>query len=182
MAISSPIRTMTVGEYAEAKASVEAFEADYADGVPPVPAGGMHGFLVSHITDLLQSRLREQNQQQLYYVLVGEVGIHFDKPYDADIAVFERKLFPAGLPTAFIRDAVPELIVEVVSTYDTVLEVEKKILAYSKAGVREFWFVKNELNVIDVYRQSSAVTRLGLDDLLSSVLGFTLRVEEILGR
>ena len=173
---------MTTEEYVEAKASVEAFEADYADGVPAMPVGGRHAFLVSHITELLQRKIREGNQYELYYVLVGEVGIRFEKPYGADIAIFQRKQFPHGLPVGLIKDAVPQLIVEVVSTYDTVLEVEKKITAYGKAGVGEFWFVKDELNAIDVYRSGSASIRLGLDDLLISDLGFTLAVKEILDR
>ncbi len=173
---------MTVEEYVEARASVEAFEADYADGVPPLPVGGMHGFLVSHITELLQNKFREGNQYEFYYVLVGEVGIRFEKAYGADIAVFQRKQFPEGLPSGLIENTVPQLIVEVVSTYDTVLEVEKKIMAYGKAGVGEFWFVKDELHVIDVYRPNAATVRVGLDDLLSSYLGFTLSVREILAR
>ena len=173
---------MTVEEHVEARASVEAFEADYDNGMPPMPVGGVHGFLVSHITELLQSQLRAANQYELYYVLVGEVGIRFDKPYGADIAIFQRRQFPGGLPAGFIKNTVPLLIVEIVSTYDTVLEVEKKIMAYTRAGVGEFWFAMDELNVIDVYRPDSPVAKLGLGDSLPYSLGFTLPVKDILAR
>jgi Uma2 family endonuclease len=173
---------MTVEEYVEARASVEAFEADYSDGMPPMPVGGIHGFLVAHVTELLQNQFREANQYDLYYVLAGDVGIRFEKPYGADVAVFQRKQFPEGLPAGLIKNTVPLLIVEVVSTYDTVLEVEKKISGYQRAGVGEFWFIKDELNTIDVYRLGLAVLRLGLHDLLPCSLGFTLPVKEILAR
>lgn len=172
---------MTVEEYVEARASVEAFEADYDSGMPPVPVDGAHGFLVSHITEMLQNKLREMNQYSFTTFWSAKLAFASTNLTGPILLFFKESNFPGSPGWIYQeRGSSPDCGDNIHIRYR--FGSREKITAYTRAGVGEFWFTMDELNVINVYRPDSPVARLGLDDSLPSSLGFTLTVKDILAR
>lgn len=64
-------------------------------------------------------------------------------------------------------EIVPDLVVEVVSTHDTVGEVEAKIEAYLRAGVKVLWVIHPQTRVVEVFRHNGELRRLHEQDSLS---------------
>jgi Uma2 family endonuclease len=64
---------------------------------------------------------------------------------DLTVICDEKKRGPEGCRGA------PDLVVEILSPSNTVMEMDRKISLYQKAGVREYWVVSPEEKVIHVH-------------------------------
>ncbi len=88
-------------------------------------------------------------------------------------------------PDRYKRDgfceAVPDIVVEVVSPNDLVREVDNKREEWLRVGVKEVWVANPDTRKIHIYRAGGACVFLHEDDTLSSPLipGFSFRVEEV---
>ena len=100
-----------------------------------------------------------------------------------DVSFITREKLPERRFTGGYAKFAPDLAVEVISTHDTMEEVELKIEEYLKAGTRSVWVVHPRARVIDVYRHDGTVLRLRENDTLKEpdlLPDFVCLVKELL--
>ena len=151
-----------------------------------MPPGRKHGRLQARLTVRLGVFVESGN---LGFV-VGEAGIWLEQNPDTvrapDIAYFskERVLPEDAVDDNGYSEAVPDLVVEVVSPSDTRRAVHDKALMWRQNGVRLVWVLHPDIRTIDVYAEGRAVTTLTDNDSLDGLAvlpGFTCSVGEIFG-
>lgn len=105
-----------------------------------------------------------------------------------DVAFVSRERWPTDrpVPRTAAWDVVPDIAIEVISPTNLSIDDIKKIDEYFRAGSRAVWvlYPGPEVAKIYVYASPTAVTILGLDDVLEggAVLpGFRLPVRELFG-
>jgi Uma2 family endonuclease len=103
-----------------------------------------------------------------------------DTVVQPDLAVIcdEKKRGPEGCRGA------PDLVVEILSPSNTVMEMDRKISLYQKAGVREYWVASPEEKVIHVhcFREDKPAFRIykAGDTALSDILpGLEIPLEPV---
>jgi Uma2 family endonuclease len=99
---------------------------------------------------------------------------------DAAFILAER-IPPEGLPKGF-WNVVPDLVVEVVSPYDSASEVQVKIREWLEAGARLLWIIYPSRKVVNVIRSLADREELGIGDVLDGgdvLPGFTCRVARL---
>lgn len=143
------------------------------------PTGIRHGYIEVELSFRLKDFVRAR---KLGWVVGGEAGIYTKRNPDtvrgADVAFFSRQRFPAGVPETF-TDAVPELVVEVVSPDEKRKELRKKIQEYFAIGVDRVWQVEPRKAMVIVYSSPTEFQELYSSDTLvgEGVLqGFSLNV------
>ena len=93
------------------------------------------------------------------------------------------KILAAGPPRAF-SDQPPDLLVEVVSPYDTRMEIQTKVREWVEFGVRMVWVVNPDDRTAQVIRSLQDRVALTEEDVLdgAEVLpGFSFPVSELFG-
>jgi Uma2 family endonuclease len=88
---------------------------------------------------------------------------------------------PERLPKGW-GTLVPDLVVEVVSTWDTNKQVQEKAKDWLDAGVRLLWIVYPDARTVHVHRPGQELRVLSEDGVLDGeevVPGFSLPVGEI---
>lgn len=98
-----------------------------------------------------------------------------------DIALFAGRQLPddAGAPAT---DAIPDLVVEVLSPSDRADRVLDKVHDWLRAGVRLLWYVDPQTGVTTVYH-GDRVSVVGPDEVLDGkdvVPGFEVRIGDLL--
>jgi Uma2 family endonuclease len=63
-------------------------------------------------------------------------------------------------------DVAPDLLIEVVSPYDTAQEVLEKVILWMRFGVRLVWVVYPSTRSVMVYRSAEDVSVRQIDDVL----------------
>ena len=115
------------------------------------PTGGEHARIEIQLGVELELFVR---QRKLGWILVGEVGIYTQRAPDrvrgADVAFISRQRVPEGPPKGFL-EAVPELVVEIVSPTDRWQDMRQKLEEYFAAGVDWVWVVEPENRAVLVY-------------------------------
>jgi Uma2 family endonuclease len=111
---------------------------------------------------------------QIYNFLRGKPCKAFPSPFDVrlfykadesddtvvqpDISVIcdRKKLGPEGCRGA------PDLVIEILSFSDTASEMNRKLILYQEAGVKEYWVVNSENNWLIVYyfQKDSSVAKI----------------------
>jgi Uma2 family endonuclease len=150
---------------------------------PMSPAGGEHGAVIMYIAVPMANHADEHDQG---IVLASETGFILRRSPDtvraADAAFVRKDCIPAGgIPVQFIPFA-PNLAVEVMSPWDTMPELEEKVLEWLAAGTKLVWLVLPKRRVIKVYRSRTDVTVLTDKDDLDGedvLPGFRLPVARI---
>ncbi|MFN0096046.1 MAG: Uma2 family endonuclease [Dehalococcoidia bacterium] len=103
----------------------------------------------------------------------------------ADAGFISANRLPGGGAFEGHLQAVPDLLVEVVSPRDTVQDVENKVKEYLSAGVRLVWVLKPHAETLDVYRSDGTFARLTAQDTLSGgdvLPGFEVTVARLFAR
>lgn len=131
------------------------------------PAGGAHGEVASEIGHQIHSYVR---LNKLGKTFAAETGFYLQRNPDTvrapDVAFLAKdRVPPQGLPEGFVP-VVPDLVVEVVSPYDTAAEVEDKTAAWLKAGVKVVWVVYPSSHRVLVHTAPDAIQVFLEDDLL----------------
>lgn len=145
------------------------------------PPGELHARIAGRMAFLL-SRAEAMG---LGYVL-GEAGYVLREDPDTvrapDVAFVRRELVgPEGFARGFARRS-PDIIVEVVSPYDTRAEIQAKVREWIEGGAALVLVVEPDAQVVEAVRSLTHRSRcevgdiLDLDDLLP---GFSLSVAEI---
>ncbi|MCA1815354.1 MAG: Uma2 family endonuclease [Acidobacteria bacterium] len=140
--------------------------------------GKLHGLLINHVT-----------KHRLGDVLAAETGFVIARAADGRVTVrapavafVARGRVPADADTSRFLELAPDLVAETLSPSDTAVEVEEKIAAWLKAGVRAALVVNPASRTVTAHRAQFAISRLtDADELdLSDILeGFRCRVAEI---
>ena len=84
-----------------------------------------------------------------------------------DVGFISKARLPGGEAVEGHLQAVPELLVEVVSKNDTVQEVEAKVAEYLAVGVSLVWVVKPDSRAVEVWRADGSFTRLTANDTIT---------------
>jgi Uma2 family endonuclease len=106
-----------------------------------------------------------------------------DKVRKPDTSFISKERMPLERASeeGFIRVA-PDLAVEVISPNDTAYEVDEKVQAYLRAGVRLVWVVNPDARAVAVHRQTEIGDILRESDELTGeevLPGFRCRVSEL---
>ena len=148
-----------------------------------VSAGQEHGEVVSNLNADLMIFVR---RGKLGRVVSSDSGVLLARDPDTvrepDIAFFSSEKFQAGERVTGYSEAVPDLVVEVVSPSDGLHTVADKALMWLTYGVRMVWVAHPNFRAIDVYRPGPRVRRLGEDDELDGLdvlPGFTCPVSQV---
>jgi Uma2 family endonuclease len=116
------------------------------------PAGEEHGIVAGEGFRLIANHVRANRLGQVF---AAETGFFLEHNPDVvrapDVAFVAASRFERG-PSPRFSDLVPDLVVEVVSPYDTAREVEEKVQAWLRAGVRLVWVVHPSTRSVTVYR------------------------------
>jgi Uma2 family endonuclease len=82
-------------------------------------------------------------------------------------------------------EGAPDIIVEVLSPWNWIVDRHKKFQAYAKAGVREYWIVDPKARTIELYSLFGAtyvlIGKYGVGETVRSEVlqGFEVKVEEV---
>jgi Uma2 family endonuclease len=147
-----------------------------------MPPGGKHGSYTQKISVRLTNYVWDH---RLGEVFAAETGFLLARDPDtvrgADVSFVAASRLPDPLPDGWIP-TIPDLVVEVVSTWDTKKGVREKAQDWLDAGVRLLWIVYPNARTVHVYRPGGEVRVLSEDDVLDGeevVPGFSLPVGEI---
>lgn len=150
--------------------------------VPMTPVGLEHGRIVVRLVALLDSHVRKNGLG----AVCTEVGFHLfqvpDTTWAPDIAFIAQSRLPKGTAAEKFVDFAPDLAVEVLSPWNTVTEMTRKIETYLSAGVPLVWVVDPGTQRVTVYRSLQDVKVLTPDQELdgADVLpGFRIKASEI---
>lgn len=101
-----------------------------------------------------------------------------------DLAFVSHERWPANVPVPRTNawKVIPDLVVEVVSPYDLMLDVLQKMREYFEVGVRLVWLVIPTERMVYVYRSPTAISVVSLNDSLdgADVLpGFQMPLKDL---
>jgi Uma2 family endonuclease len=122
------------------------------------------------------------------WALAGGIGYHCfpDAPQnvrkpDASLLRKARMPLDRAFEEGFVRVA-PDLAVEVISPNDKAYEVDEKVQAYLRAGVRLVWVINPDARTVKVHRQTDVGVILRESDELTGedvLPGFSCAVSEL---
>lgn len=148
--------------------------------VPMSPTNSEHGAIEANVSTALATFVRAR---RLGRVLVGEVGIytrrHPDRVRAADVLFISHERFARRTTTAGYLDVAPELVVEILSPRDTVIDLSEKLREYFAIGVVLVWVIDPSARRVLVHRALTHVCELTEADQLSGeevLPGFELPV------
>lgn len=146
------------------------------------PPGARHGNLQARIGGTLLSKGELSGHGRAY----TEVGVVLERNPDhvlgPDAAFVSNQSLPVRLSPEGFLETIPDLVVEIRSKNDTLAEMNEKIDAYLKSGVRLAWLVDTSTETVVEHRPSMAPKTLRKGELLTCddiIPGFHLPLEEL---
>jgi Uma2 family endonuclease len=153
-----------------------------AEQLLEMPADGFdHGIIAGNVTGPLQQYVKAQ---QLGVVCGAETGFLLSRAPDTVLApdvAFVRQERIRTRTQSFL-EAAPDLVVEVVSPYDTYVDVDEKVAAWLEFGARAVWVVNPKRRTVTVHCPQHTPRVLTVKDTLDGedvVPGFRLPVASI---
>jgi Uma2 family endonuclease len=132
------------------------------------PAGGEHGRVAMRIGTRLDTHVEPR---QLGYVFAAETGFRIHRDPDTvlapDAAFVTAERLADLLPVRAFVPLEPDLVAEVVSPFDTAVEVETKVQTWLRAGACLVWVVYPATRSITVYQSLTDVRVLTEADELN---------------
>jgi Uma2 family endonuclease len=145
--------------------------------VPMSPGGVEHSLVIANAFRMLDAFAR---QSRLGRVLMGEAGLYTHRNPDtvrgADVVFISTERYGRRTRTLTFLDVAPELIVEVLSAQDTVMDLTDKLREYFAAGLRLVWVVDPRARRVHAHRSLTDLRELTETDTLSGedvLPGFT---------
>jgi len=175
---------MTATEFEMLPLSDGRFELLAGELVEMAAAGGQHSRIGTRFLSRLDTYTDEHGHGSAYGPDTGFViQERPDTVVVPDVAfVRAERLAPEDEQTGFLR-LIPDLVLEVVSPYDTRREVADKLALYLAVGVAVILVADSVSMTIVVHRPGEASVTLTEEDLFAAeglVPGFTVRVRDIL--
>lgn len=135
--------------------------------VPMSPTGGDHGLVQVNCSGALHAFVRPRRLGQ---VLAGEVGIFTQRDPDrvraADVLFISRERYARWTRASSYLDVAPDLVVEILSPRDTVMDLLQKLREYFAIGVRLVWVIDPQARTVHAYRSVTDVRELRETDRL----------------
>jgi Uma2 family endonuclease len=175
-------KVVTAEEVRQMSESLDGSRCELLQGelIQMTPAGVRHGEIVLAVGEVLRGFVK---RTQLGRVASNDPGIFTERDPDTvlapDLAYWTRERLPKS-PEGF-AEIPPDLVVEVVSPYDTQKYLHRKVLYYLDHGVRAVWVVDPATETVVVYRSRQEIRVLAKDDEISApdvLPGFSCRVGE----
>ena len=148
-----------------------------------MPTGQEHGEIVVNLVALLRMFVKSRKLGRL---TASDAGVWLERDPDTvrepDIAYFSAEKIPSGVRITGYAEVVPDLVMEVVSTNNSLREVNDKALMWLSYGVSLVWAVNPDSRSVDVYpagRAASTLTESDTLDGLDALPGFTCAVSEV---
>ncbi len=152
---------------------------------PAMPTGGRHGEIEALLAWRLLNVVQPSGRGR---VMTGEPGIVLERGPDTvrapDVAYFSPERLPPETDITRFLDAVPDLVVEIVSPSNRPSEIREKAEMWTSFGARLVWVVWPETMTVDVYRPEESVATLGAEDTLTGedvLPEFSCPVREVFG-
>lgn len=131
------------------------------------PAGGEHGEIAFRIGTVFSSHVRTYDLGHLFAAETGfRIGRNPDTVRAPDLAFVARGRLPGERSTAGYPELAPDLVVEVMSPWDTAREISAKARSWLRAGVRAVVVVYPRTQSVRVHRSGEDVRDLGRADVL----------------
>jgi len=144
------------------------------------PPGDLHGAVTMNLTGLLFIHVKTNN---LGIMRAAETGFKLESNPDTvlapDIAFITSDR--AGPAVAGYRDGAPDLVVEVMSQWDTRPKAARKAALWVELGARSVWVVNPRQRTVDVWWSNGERKQFHeADELIDdTVPGFCVKVSEI---
>ena len=126
------------------------------------------------------------NPGRLGRVAGSDTGVWLERDPDTvrepDVAFFSADRIPPDVRVRGYSEALPNLVVEIVSPSDTLQAVNDKALMWLRYGVTLAWVVNPDTRTVDVHNAGGPVVTLYEGDALDGgevLPGFSLPVQEI---
>jgi Uma2 family endonuclease len=148
------------------------------------PAGGEHGFVGGNALGRLRLFLVEHPEVG-GGLFAAETGFRLSRDPDTVRAPDVAYVGPDRLDRARVRafpELAPDLVVEVVSPYDTASEIQAKVEEWLRAGTRIVWVLYPATRSGMAYGADGTVRLLHADDTLDGepvLPGFTCRIGDL---
>ena len=135
-----------------------------------MPTGHQHGTIVTNLVILLGNFIKSR---KLGSLTASDSGVWLERDPDTvrepDIAYFPAAKIPPEETVAGYAEAVPDLVVEIVSPSDSRRGLNDKALMWLSFGVRLVWVVDPERRTVDMHRASRRVATLHEADKLDGL-------------
>ena len=133
--------------------------------VPMSPTGGEHGRVEFNVGSTLDGFVRPR---RLGRVLVGEVGIYTrrnpDRVRAADVLFISTERVARWADPSGYLDIAPDLVAEILSPDDRVIDLLEKLREYFAAGVRLVWVIDPRTRTVLAYRSVTEVREFREED------------------
>jgi Uma2 family endonuclease len=146
------------------------------------PPGEEHGGVAGNIAGLLFVYAREHRVGRVLTEVGYIVRRNPDTVRAPDVAFVRTERIPGGQLSRRFSQVAPDLIVEVVSPYDTPTEVQTKVHEWIEFGVNLVWVVYPESRTVTIIRSLQERFNLTHEDVLDGgevLPGFSCRVSEL---
>jgi Uma2 family endonuclease len=136
--------------------------------VPVTPRGSDHGRVEMNTSRVLAGFVRPR---RLGKVLAGEVGIFTQRNPDrvraADLLFISNERYARRSSASGYLDVAPELVVEILSPGDSLMEMMQKLREYFAVGVKLVWVLDPGAQTVYTYRSVTDVRELREPDRLT---------------
>jgi Uma2 family endonuclease len=147
------------------------------------PSGWRHGQVVSNLSTLLHSYIRDHDFGRGFG---AETGFLLTRNPDTvrapDFAFIAKKNIPKDDPSEAFWPGAPDLAVEVLSPGDTTREVNEKVDAWLSAGSAAVWIIDPLGETVAIHRSRTDIQIRTVGETLeggSVVPGFSCPVDEL---
>ncbi len=183
VAIAPPAEKLITGDELYRMPGVGLCELIDGRIVPMSPTNVTHAIIEMRIAAALENFARAR---QAGKVLVGEAGLFTRRDPDrvraADALFISNERYAQRKKKQGYLDVAPELIVEVLSPDDTMVEVTQKLREYFAIGVKLAWVIDPEAETMFAYRSITDIREFKEGDVLpgDDVLpGFEVEVKSL---
>jgi Uma2 family endonuclease len=132
--------------------------------VPMAPTSGERGRIEASLGAMLREFVRSRRLGQ---VMVGEVGIYTRRDPDrvraADALFVSSQRYARHSQAAAFLDVAPDLVVEILSANDTVMDLAEKLREYFAIGVRLVWVIDPRARCLYAYRSPTDIREFRQD-------------------
>jgi Uma2 family endonuclease len=171
---------MTAEELAKLPDDANHYELIKGELLTMSPPGDEHGAITADLTILLGSYVKANN---LGVLRAAETGFKLESNPDTvlapDVAFFVGDR--ARTPVSGYREGAPDLVVEVMSQWDSTPQAQRKAALWVELGAKSVWIVSPKKRTVEVIR-ADGLRKLfhETDELVDDTIpGFRVAVSEI---
>jgi Uma2 family endonuclease len=174
---------MTLLEYWEWQPEDETYKYEWVNGILVKKIPFMKNtelFMVSKLLRLLsRTKLYSEGAELFpeYKCKLNETQVRIP-----DLAFFTRKQI---IEASNNEHPIPEFVIEIISTYDRLIDVELKVIEYFRAGVKLVWHIIPQLKMVRIFHSLKNINTCTDDDTCSAapiIDDFAISVNELFSK